>query len=284
MPPKPIAEQLARKKAEKDKGGWGWAGNLVGDLIDMAKNPVDTAKTLGSMAKDTFIDPVLDLPEAFRPGSGLSPAERVATGIGGGLAIADAVTPLVPEGAFANSAQRALAKRMADASNSGRKYRGALGVHGSPITGLDEIRPFSGSLAMPDDEVAFTFNFDAVAPNKNISSATGRPTLNMAEQYAMRNLRSSSQQPEIYFARFPRQSGMAVDDAVTVYRQPGRVVGSVPASSPSAAYKRAIEEVMTPSERRRFLDMRLNEQLGRSKYKRKIVDMQRQSRMEEPIS
>lgn len=124
MPPKPLAEDLARKKAAKNKGsGWGWAGNLVGDLVDMAKNPLDTAKTLGSMAKDTFIDPVLELPEAFRPGSGLSPAGRVATGLGGGLAIADAATPFIPEGAFANSAQRALARRMADASNSGRQYR-----------------------------------------------------------------------------------------------------------------------------------------------------------------
>ena len=56
--------------------------------------------------KEAVVDPILNLPNAFDPTSGLSPMERVNTGLGGGLALADAITPFLPEGALANAMVR----------------------------------------------------------------------------------------------------------------------------------------------------------------------------------
>ena len=94
-------------------GGLVKVGDFFADggnaLVDMAKNPLDTAKQMGVTAKQTFYDPIANMPKAFDPTSGLSPIERVNTGLGGALVIADAFTPFMPEGALAN----ALAKRAA---------------------------------------------------------------------------------------------------------------------------------------------------------------------------
>ena len=91
-------------------GGLVKVGDFFADggnaLVDMAKNPLDTAKQLGVTAKQNFYDPIANLPKAFDPTSGLSPIERVNTGLGGGLALADAFTPFLPEGALANAMVR----------------------------------------------------------------------------------------------------------------------------------------------------------------------------------
>jgi len=115
MPPKPLAEDLARKKAKKDKGsGWGWFGNAVGDVIDMAKNPLDTGKALAREAKSTFVDPVWNLPKAFDPTNKMSGIDRINTAASGALAVADALTPAIPEGAIANRATRKIAGAVDD--------------------------------------------------------------------------------------------------------------------------------------------------------------------------
>lgn len=112
MPPKPLAEDLARKKAERDKaklgyatpkkddgGGWGWFGDLVA-------NPIDTIKGVGQAAKSNLYDPSKRFAAAVDPGSGASVADRIA-GVGEGLLYAaDFLTPGVPEGAMARGGSR----------------------------------------------------------------------------------------------------------------------------------------------------------------------------------
>lgn len=105
------AEKLARAKAKK--GGWGWFGDLVGDVVDMAKNPLDTGKALVSEAKQTFIDPITGLADAANPFMEQRPIDRVNKAAAGVLAAADFLTPALPEGALAGQAARKLSRRAA---------------------------------------------------------------------------------------------------------------------------------------------------------------------------
>ncbi len=111
MADKPVTRLASEMTAQKKKRGFfdkigGFiadAGQEVGRIVT---NPVETVQRLGSEAKSAFYDPIRNLPNAFDPTSGLSPMERVNTGLGGGLALADAVTPFLPEGALANAMVR----------------------------------------------------------------------------------------------------------------------------------------------------------------------------------
>jgi len=78
-------------------------------------NPKWWAKNLAKGAKEAVYDPIANIPTAFDPTSGLSPMERVNTGLGGGLALADVATPFLPEGALANAmVQRATNRAIAE--------------------------------------------------------------------------------------------------------------------------------------------------------------------------
>lgn len=113
MAEKPItrlASEMATKEQKKKRGFFDKVGGFFADAGQevgrMVTNPLETAQRVGSMAKETFVDPIVNLPNAFDPTSGLSPIERVNTGLGGGLALADAITPFLPEGALANAMVR----------------------------------------------------------------------------------------------------------------------------------------------------------------------------------
>jgi hypothetical protein len=122
MADKPItrlASEMATKEQKKKRGFFDKVGGFLADAGQevgrIVTNPVETVQRLGSEAKSTFYDPIRNLPNAFDPTSGLSPMERVNTGLGGGLALADAVTPFVPEGALANAmVQRATNRAIAE--------------------------------------------------------------------------------------------------------------------------------------------------------------------------
>lgn len=105
-----LASEMATKEQKKKRGFFDKVGGFLADAGQevgrMVTNPLDTAKEMGSMAKQTFYDPIANLPKAFDPTSGLAPLERVNTALGGGLALADAFTPFVPEGALANAMVR----------------------------------------------------------------------------------------------------------------------------------------------------------------------------------
>lgn len=283
MPPKPLAEQLARKKAERDKAdmgyatpkkddgsGWGWFGNLVA-------NPLDTVKGLGQAAKQTFYDPINRAQKAVNPFEDLTPMQR-ATGIAeGALVAADFLTPGVPEGAIARNLQReamekALDREVASYAASGRNainHRTTLGIHGSPTEGLTEIAPLSRSMwsNLQTPEAWFwnpaDNNFDA------------RRIAEEVERYA-------GPDGQIYFARFPQESSHfgwvaqtgGQDPPVAWFSEkPGQVVQSTPGfmtkervtadfdiNRPQAfnnpGYARdfvaAFENAMTPAERRAF--------------------------------
>ena len=135
MPPKPLAEDLARKKAEKDKkesgGGWGWFGNLI-------VNPIDTVKGLGNAAKETFFDPINRAQKAVNPYESGTAMERAAGIAEGVLYAADMLTPGVPEGAMANSLRRRAMDRAVKANPSPAMQ---YGIHHSLTPGLTTIRP-----------------------------------------------------------------------------------------------------------------------------------------------
>lgn len=113
MPPKPLAEDLARKKAERDKQRKAEAALAVLEkpsgfeqAVNAVKDPVGTVKQLGRVAKETFYDPSKRFAAAVDPNSGASVADRIA-GVGEGvLYAADFLTPGVPEMAIANSYRR----------------------------------------------------------------------------------------------------------------------------------------------------------------------------------
>ena len=152
MADKPItrlASEMATKEQKKKRGFFDKVGGFFADAGQevgrMVTNPLETAQRVGSMAKETFVDPIVNLPNAFDPTSGLSPLERVNTGLGGGLALADAFTPFMPEGALANAlANRAASKAWANhapAINRPKLSPGqGYGLHVSHIPDLPVIK------------------------------------------------------------------------------------------------------------------------------------------------
>ena len=111
MADKPVTRLASEMAGQKKKRGFfdkvgGFLADAGQEVGRMVTNPVETVQRLGSEAKSTFYDPIANLPSAFDPTSGLSPLERVNTGLSGGLALADAFTPFMPEGALANAMVR----------------------------------------------------------------------------------------------------------------------------------------------------------------------------------
>lgn len=136
-----MERQLAEKKAKK-KGFWGKVGGFASDfggaMVDMAANPLETGKRLASEAKNTFVNPIIDMPKAFDPSSGLSMVDRANTALAGGFALADAATPFMPEGAITNSLRRAAMERAVAAEPSEAM---TYGIHHSLTPGLKTILP-----------------------------------------------------------------------------------------------------------------------------------------------
>jgi hypothetical protein len=172
MPPKPLAEDLARKKAEREKADKAQKALAILEkpsgfeqTVNAIKDPVGTVKQLGRIGKETFYDPIIGLSDAANPFIEQKPIDRVNKALGGALTAADAITPFVPEGTIANSLRREAMERLLDdevaryaASGGGEKYRGTLIAHGSPETSLQTIEARRGSYALPDRPAAFGVN------------------------------------------------------------------------------------------------------------------------------
>ena len=112
-------------------------------------SPVWLTKYLAKTAKENFFDPIWNMPKAFDPTSGLSPMERVTTGLGGGLALADAFTPFMPEGALANAlAKRATNRAIAETAAARVEARllpgQGYGFHVSHMPNLTTIEDIQG--------------------------------------------------------------------------------------------------------------------------------------------
>lgn len=237
MPPKPLAEDLARKKAERDKQEKTARAMAAlekpsgrNQLVNALKDPVGAAKELGRVAKETFYDPSKRFAAAVDPNSGASLPQRAAGLAETALYAADMLTPGVPEGAVARNLQREAMEKALDrevagyaSRGGGARYRGVLGVHGSPMPGLKQIEPQMGSVGNPNQSVAWFWD-----------AATGgydpADLMNRARAYAG----EPGQGGQIYVARFPRQSVLDPSEMrrnpVTYPNQsyaPGRVVGSV---------------------------------------------------------
>lgn len=106
MPPKPLAEDLARKKAEREKQRKAEEALAVLEkpsgfeqAVAAVKDPVGTVKQLGRVAKETFYDPSKRFAAAVDPSSGASLPQRAAGLAETALYAADFLTPGIPEGA-----------------------------------------------------------------------------------------------------------------------------------------------------------------------------------------
>jgi len=127
-------------------------------------SPVWWAKNLAKAAKQTFYDPIANMPNAFDPTSGLSPLERVNTGLGGALAIGDMVTPFLPEGALANAmVQRATNRAIAETGASSFAKSGPINILGYEVPYGPEAARYAAKLKRLDEMMG-------VAPGKGVAS------------------------------------------------------------------------------------------------------------------
>jgi len=74
MAKKPVTRLASEMAAQKKKRGFfdkvgGFLADAGQEVGRMVTNPLDTAKEMGSMAKQTFYDPIANLPKAFDPTS-----------------------------------------------------------------------------------------------------------------------------------------------------------------------------------------------------------------------
>lgn len=202
-----------------------------GDWGDLA-SPAWWGRELGKVGKETFVDPARRAARAVDPTSNASPLERAAGISEGALLALDVATPLLPEGAIANSLRREAMERALDrevagyaASGGGARYRGVLGIHGSSKQDLPFIKPQFGSFYEPSVEAAWFW--DAQTSGFDPTDLMGK-----ARQYA-------GPGGEMYVARFPRESiyedfgprllaGERYSSTKPNYaRGPGTIVGSV---------------------------------------------------------
>jgi hypothetical protein len=194
----------------------------VQNMNDLS-SPVWLTKYLAKTAKNNFFDPIWNMPKAFDPTSGLSPMDRVTTGLGGGLAMADVLTPFLPDGALG----KALAKRISDAAwaksvpnmtkpigpTAADMYFGKYGVHGSKTQNITELEPRLGSNAFPDDRVTYAMDFTDPSLNYDM-----REALNRAMTYA-------ADGGSVYVAKYPRGYQTKEYNNFIVSDAPGKVVG-----------------------------------------------------------
>jgi hypothetical protein len=171
MADKPItrlASEMAAKEQKKKRGFFDKIGGFLADAGQevgrIVTNPVETVQRLGSEAKSTFFDPIRDLPNAFDPTSGLSPMERVTTGVGGGLAVADALTPFMPEGALANAmVKRAANRTLAETGTTSFAKSGPINIMGIEVPYGPEAARYAAKLKRLDESMG-------VAPGKGVAS------------------------------------------------------------------------------------------------------------------
>lgn len=288
MPPKPLAEDLARKKAERDKQRKAEAALAVLEkpsgfeqTVNALKDPVGTVKQLGRVAKETFYDPSKRFAAAVDPNSGASVADRIA-GVGEGvLYAADLLTLGVPEQALYREAmEKALDREVAGyaASGGGAKYRGVLGVHGSPVSGLTKIEARPGSAFLPDQPAAFNFLADQPTyPYDYERMMVG------AENYGRRKLDDFGSQGSIYVTRSPRQSLIQeVPEDFVVSSTGSNVVGEVPINvrlpgrEKARQLREAMFDVMTPAEKRAARQAALQRQLTRGQQERYLYNLRKE--------
>lgn len=216
----------------------------VQNMNDLS-SPKWWVKNLFSAGKSTFYDPIANMPKAFDPNSGFSPIERVNTALGGGLALADVLTPFVPEGALANAlAKRAAENAVAKTAPNMIKpvgptaadwFYGKYGVHGSPTQGITELQPRLGSNAFPNDKV--TYAMDLANPTLDYDL---REAVNRAMAYAPNN-------GSIYVSKYPRGYQTKEYNNFIVSDVPGKVVGEMKLGDLQGKLGDSFEKLVTDS-------------------------------------
>lgn len=252
-----------------------------GDYSDLA-DPGFYARGLADEANKQVVQPLAQLPSAFDPTADLSMAERINRAGTGALVAADLVTPFLPEGTIANSLRREAMEKALDrevagyaASGGGAKYRGVLGVHGSPVSGLTEIQARTGSQLLPDTPAAFNFRANQPTfPFDYERMVVG------AENYGRRKMDDFGSQGSIYVTRTPQQGLIeGVPEDFVVSSTGSQVVGEVPIivrqheRDKVAALRKAMFDVMTPAEKRAARAAALQRQLARGKKYRDIYNL-----------
>lgn len=275
MPPKPLAEDLARKKAERDKQRKAEAALAVLEkpsgfeqAVNAAKDPVGTVKQLGRVAKETFYDPSKRFAAAVDPNSGASLPQRAAGLAETALYAADLLTPVPEQALYREAMEKALDREVAGYASrgGGAKYRGVLGVHGSPVPGLTQIEPRTGSQMMPDTSAAFTWRADMpVYPYD-----AGR-LFDLGAYYATREspLTSALRKPQIYVTRAPgRPVAEKFPPDMFVSGDPVNIVGSIDLGGGKRGLRQAMFGVMSPLEQRKYREAALQRQIDRGLWER----------------
>lgn len=275
MPPKPLAEDLARKKAERDKQRKAEAALAVLEkpsgfeqAVNAVKDPVGTVKQLGRVAKETFYDPSKRFAAAVDPNSGASLPQRAAGLAETALYAADLLTPVPEQALYREAMEKALDREVAGYASrgGGAKYRGVLGVHGSPVPGLTQIEPRTGSQFMPDTAAAFTTRADMPAYPYD----AGR-LYDMSAYYARgeSSLPIPERKPTIYVTRAPgRPVDQKFPEDMFVSADPVNVVGSVDLPAEKRGLRQAMFGVMTPLEQRKYREAALQRQIDRGLWER----------------
>lgn len=251
-----------------------------GEWGDMT-NPAWWAKGLGEEANKQVVQPIVQMPSAFDPTADLSVAERINRAGTGALTLLDVASPFIPEGTMAKMAREEAMQRMIDRqvasyaeSGGGLKYRGVLGVHGSPMPGLTQIEPRAGSQMMPDTAAAFTWR----ANNPEYPYDVGR-MFDLGSYYATAEspLASAARKPQIYVTRAPgRAVAQEFPSDMFVSADPVNVVGSIDLAGGKRDLRRAMLDVMTPLETRKYKEAALQRQIKRGVNQRDLLNMMKE--------
>ena len=240
-----LASEMATQEQKKKRGFFDKVGGFLADAGQevgrMVTNPVETVQRLGSEAKSTFYDPIRNLPNAFDPTSGLSPMERVNTGLGGGLALADAVTPFLPEGALANAmVQRAANRTLADTGQRSFEY----GLHHSLTPGIKTINPsrIGFEVSALDARPGSTYFWQGEGRDMSDPVRQGLYSTNLAAYRRGEYIGEPSSfyqgTPRLYVTRVPKEGIMldenVVNSAARRIEQPLRAVAEI---DPMQGYK-----------------------------------------------
>jgi hypothetical protein len=236
---KPVTRLASEMATQKKKRGFfnkvgGFLADAGQEVGRMVTNPVETVQRLGSEAKSTFYDPIRNLPNAFDPTIDMSAMDRVNTGLGGGLALADVVTPFVPEGALANAMVQRAAERAAVGTGE-RSFE--YGLHHSLTPGIKTINPSRRGFQVTaqDAKPGSTYFWQGAGRDMSDPVKQGLYSTNLAVyrrgEYIAEPASFYQGNPRLYVTRVPKE-GIMLDEnvansAARRIEQPLKVVSEI---------------------------------------------------------
>jgi hypothetical protein len=240
-----LASEMATQEQKKKRGFFDKVGGFFADAGQevgrIVTNPVETVQRLGSEAKSTFYDPIRNLPKAFDPTLDMSAMDRVNTALGGGLALADAVTPFVPEGALANAMVKKAANRtLAETGQRSFEY----GLHHSLTPGIKTINPSRKGFQVTalDAKPGSTYFWQGEGRDMSTGVSSAMDNLERSLERRQNFVSEPSEfyqgTPRMYLTRVPKE-GIQLDENVlgSVARRTERPLRSFSEIDPMMGYE-----------------------------------------------